>query len=277
MVTPTAVRKVLAGVFLLATGATAASDYEDLVAAERAFAADAGARSVRQAFLAVLAPNAVVFASGPVNGPANWQARPEDKARLEWAPEWAEVSADGGLGYTSGPWRFTPEGEEQPTAFGHYLSIWRKQPDGQWRLLLDQGVTHAGQEFPAEVVRRGGVSAGAPPLWPVGMPELRKADLAAPGQVLDTMVAADFLRLRLGRRPDARIEGEAFAAPANGRLDSGAVVSSAGDLAVTWGGGTGAPSWLRVWRRPTAGDPPGLGWRLAVDMSQPATTPVTEH
>ena len=277
MVTPTAVRQAVLWLSLLTASAAAASDFEDLVAAERAFAADASARSVREAFLAALAADGMVFAPGPVNGQATWQARPENKARLEWAPEWAEVSADGALGYTSGPWRFTPEGGDKPAAFGHYLSVWQKQADGQWKLLIDHGVSHAEQAFPPQVVRRGAISAGAAPLWPVGMGELRKADLAPPGQVFDSMVSADFLRLRPGRLPDARAESAAFELPAAVRQDIGALISQAGDLAVTWGGGVGSPSWLRVWRRPAASDPPGLGWRLAVDMSLPAPKPATEH
>ena len=53
-------------------------------------------------------------------------------------------------------------------------------------------------------------------------------------------------------------------------METGYLLSAAGDLAVSWGGGAGGPTWIRVWRRPGAGDTPGLGWRLAVDLSQPA-------
>jgi hypothetical protein len=79
-------------------------------------------------------------------------------------------------------------------------------------------------------------------------------------------VSADFLRLRAGRAPDGKAEGQAMPGhPA--RVDTGLVVSSAGDLAATWGGGRGSPAWLRVWRRPSAEDAAGAGWRLAVDLS----------
>jgi len=55
---------VLAGL----AGGAAASDFDDMVAAERAFAADAVARTTREAFLAALAPDAVVFDPGPAEG-----------------------------------------------------------------------------------------------------------------------------------------------------------------------------------------------------------------
>lgn len=272
MVISARLRKLLIVLAALFPAAAPADDFEDLVAAERAFAADAVARNTRDAFLAVLAPDGVVFAPGPASGRAVWEARTATTAKLEWAPEWAEVSAGGDFGYTSGPWRYTPEGSDKPTVFGHYLSVWQKQSDGKWKLLIDHGVSHAEQPMPEKVVRRGSISAGAAPLWPVGMAELRKADLVAPGFVNDSMIASDFLRLRNGRLPDSRGESEAIPAPAVGRVESAAVIPKAGDLAVTWGGGPGEPNWLRVWRRPIAGDPPGLGWRLAVDMSQAAPT-----
>ena len=270
MVTSARLRKLIFVLAGLLPFAVQAGDFEDLVAAERAFAADSLARNTRDAFLAALAPDGVVFAPGPASGKAVWEARTATTAKLEWAPEWAEVSAGGDFGYTSGPWRYTPEGSDKPTVFGHYLSVWQKQQDGKWKLLIDHGVTHTEQPMPDKVVRRGSISAGAAPLWPVGMAELRKADLVAPGQVSDSMISSDFLRLRNGRPPDSRSESEAILEPATGRIESAAVIAQSSDLAVTWGGGKGEPNWLRVWRRPAAGDPPGLGWRLAVDMSQAA-------
>lgn len=270
MVISAGLRKLLVVLAAMLPAAAEAGDFEDLVAAERAFAADALARNTRDAFLAALAPDGVVFAPGPASGKTVWEARTATTAKLEWAPEWAEVSAGGDFGYTSGPWRYTPEGADKPSVFGHYLSVWQKQEDGKWKLLVDHGVTHAEQPMPSVVVRRGSISAGAAPLWPVGMAELRKADLVAPGQLTDSMISSDFLRFRNGRPPDSRSDSDAIPAPAIGRIESAAVIARSGDLAVTWGGGRAEPSWLRVWRRPAAGDPPGLGWRLAVDMSQAA-------
>jgi ketosteroid isomerase-like protein len=254
----------------LLPAAVRAGDYEDLVAAEKAFAADATARGSREAFLAALADDGVLFERGPVNGKASWQAKVEDGTLLEWTPEIAEVASGGDLGYTSGPWRLTTKGEDQPKAYGHYFTVWRKDGDGHWKVLVDHGVFHAQTPFPTAVQRRGGISAAESPPWPVGTDELRKADLAPAGVLSPSMVSSDFLRLRNGRLPDARAEGAAFPGAGSGRQDTGLVIAKDGDMAVTWGGGPGRPSWLRVWRRPTVGDTPGLGWRLAVDVSRAA-------
>ena len=256
----------------LAVSSVRADDFDDMVAAERAFAADAGARSTRAAFLAALADDGLVFAPGPSNGQRVWDLRAENKNRLEWAPELAEISASGDLGYTSGPWRFTPAGAEKPAAFGHFFTIWRKGGDGKWKVLIDHRIGHADVALPDKVQRRGGLGLGPPPTWPVGVAELRSADLAPAGALTTRMVSADFLRLRDGALPDSRAEGDALPSKAQ-RVDTGQVMSSAGDLAASWGGGVGSPAWIRVWRRPSASDAPGQGWVLAVDLSVPAVEP----
>lgn len=251
---------------------TLADDFEDMVAAERAFAADATTRGTRAAFLAALADDGLVFAPGPDSGQRVWSARPENKNRLEWVPELAEISVSGDLGYTSGPWRFTPDGAEKPVGFGHFFTIWRKGADGKWKVLIDHGISHKDVPFPEKVQRRGGLGLGEPPGWPVGVAELRSADLAPAGALNTRMVSADFLRLREGAVPDSRAEGQALPSKAL-RVDTGQVVSSAGDLAASWGGGVGSPAWIRVWRRPSASDAPGQGWVLAVDLSVAAVEP----
>ncbi len=269
MVSRASFLKALAlGAIALAAPA-AADDFEDLVGAERAFAADASARSTREAFVAALADGGLVFAPGPTSGKRVWEARPVDKNRLEWAPAVAEIAASGDLGYTSGPWRFTPAGADKPSAFGQYFTVWKKQADGKWKVLIDHGVSGTETPFPEKVLRRGGLGVGPAPTWKVGVAELRQADLAPAGTLTPRMVSADFLRLRDGKAPDGRAEGQPFASAAL-RIDTGLAVSSAGDLAATWGGGAGGPSWLRVWRRPSAEDAPGQGWQLAVDVAAPA-------
>ena len=55
---------------------------------------------------------------------------------LTWLPEWAEVSVAGDLGYTVG---YYQEGNIQTSGVrswwtGMYLSVWRKQPDGTWKV-----------------------------------------------------------------------------------------------------------------------------------------------
>ncbi|MEO8159932.1 MAG: DUF4440 domain-containing protein [Arenimonas sp.] len=267
------IAQALAALLLLApAGAAIASDFDDMVAAERAFAADASARNIRDAFLAAYAEDGVAFAPGPANAQRVWEKRSVNKNKLEWAPAIAEIAGSGDLGYTSGPWRFTADGEDKPSAFGHFFTIWRKGADGKWKVLVDHGISHAEAPFPDAVTRRGGIGSGATPTWPVGVNELRNADLAPIGALDSRLVSADFMRLREGAMPDGRATGAALNTYAS-RVDSGLVISAAGDLAATWGGGIGSPGWVRVWRRPAADDAPGRGWVLIADLATPAVEP----
>ncbi len=59
---------------------------------------------------------------------------------LRWEPTNAGVFADGSHGFTTGHGelvRRTPPGD---TAWaGHYVTIWRRESGGQWRVILDTG------------------------------------------------------------------------------------------------------------------------------------------
>jgi ketosteroid isomerase-like protein len=273
MVSPSTLLKALPFVVLAFTPIAArASDFDDMVAAERAFAADASASNVRDAFLKAYDKDGVAFAPGPTSAQRLWESRSVNTNKLEWAPEVAEIAVSGDLGYTSGPWRFTAAGEDKPSAFGHFFTIWHKDADGKWKVLVDHGVSHVEVAFPDKVTRRGGVGAGTPSTWPVGQAELRTADLLPAGQIDPRLVSADFLRLREGAMPDSQAQGDAL--PSFGsRLDTGMVIARSGELAATWGGGNGMPGWIRVWRRPGADDPPGRGWVLVADLASPAIKP----
>ena len=58
---------------------------------------------------------------------------------LQWGATSAEVSASGDLGYTVGTYEMSvndAEGNPQ-TTIGKYLTAWKKQPDGQWKVVAD--------------------------------------------------------------------------------------------------------------------------------------------
>lgn len=60
---------------------------------------------------------------------------------VSWEPVEVVVSPDGMLGYTIGENAFTaPDaGGEMVTTPGRYVTIWRKQPDGSWKCVVDMG------------------------------------------------------------------------------------------------------------------------------------------
>jgi ketosteroid isomerase-like protein len=129
-----------------------AAQLRAMVAAERAFSKLAGERGTRAAFLDNMTDDACVFGPGvPSNGKRVWTARPERPGLLSWEPTYADMARSGEMGWTTGPWEFRPKGaSDAPVAFGEFMTVWVRQPDGRWKWVLDTGISHAAR-------------AGAPP------------------------------------------------------------------------------------------------------------------
>jgi ketosteroid isomerase-like protein len=108
-------------------------------ARERAFAKTMADRD-HGAFQTFLADEAVFFGpAGATHGKAavaaDWKPLFEQPAApFSWDPETVEVLASGTLAISSGPVK-RPDG----TRSGTFNSIWRREKDGQWRVVFDKG------------------------------------------------------------------------------------------------------------------------------------------
>jgi Domain of unknown function (DUF6265) len=58
---------------------------------------------------------------------------------LDWDPVIGGVAPGGTLGFTVGTSTWTPPGQTEPGYPGSYLTVWRRQPDGAWKVLFDTG------------------------------------------------------------------------------------------------------------------------------------------
>ena len=125
---------VIAGEDTGATGLAA-----DLRATEEAFAQTMADRDHR-AFASFLAEETVFFGRrGEIRGreavAAAWRPFYEGpEAPFSWRPESATVLDSGTLGLTSGP-VFSPDGSR----IGTFNSVWRREPDGTWKVVFDRG------------------------------------------------------------------------------------------------------------------------------------------
>jgi len=133
---------VILGVLCLAP--VMAADSPDPLAAEVeareiAFAQTMADRDP-EAFLSFISPEAVFFdGNQPLRGraavAAAWARFFEGpEAPFSWRPDVVTVLESGGLALSSGPVQ-GPSGE----VVGRFNSIWRKDPDGQWRVIFDKG------------------------------------------------------------------------------------------------------------------------------------------
>jgi ketosteroid isomerase-like protein len=65
----------------------------------------------------------------------------DDNFTLTWKPTFAEISKSGDLGYTYGIYEFktTNQNSIPLIAKGTYITVWKKQVDGTWKVVLDTG------------------------------------------------------------------------------------------------------------------------------------------
>ncbi len=130
-------------IFAFASVTSAQSAIQKLVDAEHSFAQLAAEKGTKAAFLANMADGAVVFEPEQTDARTVWEKRAESKSLLSWAPNFADVSADGAIGYTTGNWEYRPKGKDDaPVAFGDFITIWRLQPDGKYKWVIDIGTSH---------------------------------------------------------------------------------------------------------------------------------------
>jgi ketosteroid isomerase-like protein len=60
---------------------------------------------------------------------------------LSWQPEDGGVSSSGDLGYTWGIYTITIKGKDsnEGASKGKYLNVWKRDAEGNWRVLIDTG------------------------------------------------------------------------------------------------------------------------------------------
>jgi ketosteroid isomerase-like protein len=89
--------------------------------------------------------------------------------KLTWKPSRAEVSEDGGLGFTYGHYEATTADDQGNlvSRVGKYVTIWRREYDGSWKVILDGG-SPDDREAPPDAV------APAPPAPEAKKPPARK-------------------------------------------------------------------------------------------------------
>lgn len=125
------------------TTVTGQNAFQELVDTERAFAKLAAEKGAKHAFLEYSAPDAYLFLPAKVNAREYWKNRGEMPGLLAWAPNFANVSASGTMGYTTGNWEYRPKGMEGDAAgFGQFATVWVRQPDGKFRFAFDIGIDH---------------------------------------------------------------------------------------------------------------------------------------
>ena len=85
---------------------------------------------------AVELPNRSAIIQGKVEIAKGMGFLDDKNNHLTWTPVGAEISDSGDLGYTYGNYVFH---SKDALEYGKYTSIWKRQKDGSWKVVLDMG------------------------------------------------------------------------------------------------------------------------------------------
>jgi ketosteroid isomerase-like protein len=260
---------------------------DEMVRTERRFAARAVVVGWKQAFLEYFADTAVGF-DGDQTAPAKSlfrkQPDPPKDLRILWEPRYGDIAASGDLGYLTGPVRtINPARNNGQPRHSIYASVWKRQPDGAFKVVMDMGVSTPGPvPFPDGFTRapRADVYTGNATA-PAAIKSLRDTDAALTNAARSGQADAYRGHLAEGarlHRPDVMplVGQEAIVAWLAGRpaYASGesmfAETALSGDLGYTYGSyamtGVAADHgfYVRAWTRGRDGV-----WRIALDVLQP--------
>jgi ketosteroid isomerase-like protein len=120
-------------------------ELQALADAERAFAKAATVKGIRDSFLEFFAEDSIALRPDAKSAKEELRGRqsfPFAVRELTWEPRTGDIAASGEIGWLTGPSTFIDHGPPgSKPSYGNYLSVWRKQPDGQWRVYIDVGAT----------------------------------------------------------------------------------------------------------------------------------------
>ena len=128
---------------VLAQEPDSASALFSLREAERDFARASAMHGRNAAFVENFADESIIFTNTWItNGKQFWKEKKVVPVVLKWEPEFMDISESRDFGISTGPWEAQ---EYRPyttaVATGYFVSVWKKQSDGTWKVILDAGST----------------------------------------------------------------------------------------------------------------------------------------
>jgi ketosteroid isomerase-like protein len=111
-----------------------------LIARDIAFSDASEKKGSAEAFYEFLAPDATLLQNGEpsIRGLEAIRVRMAAGTQgiLTWKPVEAEISKAADMGCTWGTYEFRGKSAERKVSYGKYLSVWKKQEDGSWKVLV---------------------------------------------------------------------------------------------------------------------------------------------
>lgn len=270
----------LVALFSGAKAQTIHTNLQSLVDAEWAFIKLAKETNTRDAFWAQFTDETILFGEGPVNAKKSYENQKPNAGWLKWEPVYSDIAGSGDFGYNTGPWEFRPaKTDENAVAFGQFVSMWKKQDDGKWKLLLDIGIDHP--------------KPNSVPAWkPSSVESARKKNSEVDARVTLQKLEQDFINAQLKNKASAYKESLSteirLYRPGKEPITESSMVasyleqelvvqyhfidgniSSTADLAYAYGmavvqltpSQTKAANYLRIWKNEK-----DKGWKIVLDL-----------
>jgi ketosteroid isomerase-like protein len=257
----------------------------EVAQAERDFAKMSVTEGAHAAFFANFTEDGITFGPQPAKmrdlfGPAPPAGTPR-KTKLDWYPVWTDAADSGDLAFSTGPAVTSDFATGKAIRWSNFASVWRKQPDGKWKVVVDIGIQHAeppaGSEAKWKAATRSGykaknvdVNAEADKLKDFeraftshglvnGYENVLTNESRLHRQGIFPVLGAQTILDHLKKAGDESVTFEPqFAA-----------VASSGDLAYSYGAYTTQPAekkgyYAHFWKRAKNGD-----WKVVIDVTNP--------
>lgn len=252
---------------------------EELVKAEWNFINLAKETNTRDAFLAQFTDETIVFGEGPVIAKRVYENQQPNNGWLKWEPVFSDLARSDDFGYNTGPWEYRiNKTDEKAVAFGEFVSFWKKQKDGTWKLLIDIGIDHP-QTAQTATWKSSEIDFEKVADEFRDIKQLEKIEqnfieaLAfAKSPAYQKMLSREGRLYRPGKEPIT--DNEAIVKYINAELPitftkAGQQIAPSGDLGYVYGtavvqltgGQTKAANYLHVWKQEE-----GQGWKLVLDL-----------
>ncbi len=272
---------ILVFVFFSALSAQKKSAAEELADAERAFSALSEKNGIKESFLQYLADDCIMFNPHPVNGKELYRKRKPSPTYLTWYPTFVEVSASGDFGISTGPWELRPSKNDTTVMYGHYFSVWKKQTNGEWKVIIDNGLGYPQSEKRAEkgIFRtmkgngsRGQAGSNAEQILDLERSFASVLEKNGSKKAYEIYSANDIRLYRKGVFPAGTKSGAQKLISSEMKKQKlfpvAAQIASSGDLGYAYGytisGKSDSCMYIRVWRNDS-------GWKIAADLLEPIT------
>jgi ketosteroid isomerase-like protein len=269
---------------------TPTPELQALVDTERAFARTATIKGLRDSFLEYFAADSIALVPGAESAPARLRAMPAQpfsELEITWEPRVGDVAASNDIGWLTGPSTIVDHTATQPVPrFGNYLSVWRRQPDGKWRVYIDVGVNVP--ELPtfepgftrmplgSRYTGQDGKGAATRTLAQADKSLNDRISAAGAATAYAERTTAGSRLHRPGLRPAVGPDAVAAWARANAAtmsaVSTAAEAAASGDLGYSYGTyAVTAPAsqkgaYVRVWTRDASGT-----WFVVADVAQPSS------